>query len=230
MQNTKRCRWCNQEKPLEDFRNKIHCKREFGSLCSECRPKRNAANRAQYQKAGQRAYREQEEKRRALLAQSVPEGTKRCRTCLNVKASSEFWIQPNKTTRISGGPSNYCDGCRTKRREDMQRRRETWTAEQREKHRASQRRIAAGIKKQVIEHYGGTCACCGVSEIEFLTLDHINRDGALERAGGINGSRFYRYVIRKGFPNTYRCLCWNCNWANFAYGYCPHQAKMQLVI
>src|ERR1035437_3385093 len=33
------------------------------------------------------------------------------------------------------------------------------------------------LKKLIVAHYGGKCACCPVSEDCFLTLHHINNDG-----------------------------------------------------
>jgi hypothetical protein len=70
-----------------------------------------------------------------------------------------------------------------------------------------ERRIAA--KKIVIEHYGGKCACCGESNIWFLTLDHINNDGYKEGRGRNNCKM--EQIIRRGFPDDLQLLCYNCN-------------------
>ena len=75
----------------------------------------------------------------------------------------------------------------------------------------------------VIERYGGECACCGENKVEFLTIDHPNRDGAAHRRiiGG-SGSRFYLWLQRNNYPDGFRVLCWNCNFADGLYGGCPH--------
>ena len=33
-------------------------------------------------------------------------------------------------------------------------------------------------KEKVFDHYGWVCACCGEAEPLFLTIDHVNNDGA----------------------------------------------------
>jgi len=78
-------------------------------------------------------------------------------------------------------------------------------------------------KRQVVDAYGGKCECCGESMIEFLTIDHINNDGALHRRIVGKGRRIYADLIRLGFPkDNYRLLCFNCNIVRGFYGYCPH--------
>jgi hypothetical protein len=75
------------------------------------------------------------------------------------------------------------------------------------------------------------CECCGESHIEFLTIDHINGDGAKERremkAAGLNaakgGHEFYCLLEKRGFPAGYRVLCFNCNCARGFFGECPHE-------
>ncbi len=77
----------------------------------------------------------------------------------------------------------------------------------------------------VISHYGGVCACCEESQIEFLSMDHINGDGAkhrreLKKNGHIH---IYDWLIKNNFPEGFQVLCMNCNWAKGKYGYCPHK-------
>ncbi len=81
----------------------------------------------------------------------------------------------------------------------------------------------------VLGHYGATplrCACCGDSHIEFLTLDHVNNDGAAHRKE-IGAGQIYDWLIDNGFPAGFQVLCMNCN---FAKGksrdhVCPHQLE-----
>ena len=84
------------------------------------------------------------------------------------------------------------------------------------------------IRQQIIEAYGGACQCCGEDEPMFLTIDHVDRDGADERRknkwaqGGI---KLYRYLLSIGCPtDRYQLLCFNCNSGRERNkGICPHQ-------
>lgn len=86
------------------------------------------------------------------------------------------------------------------------------------------------LKIQVFDAYGSKCACCNEEAIEFLTLDHVNGDGAehrrrLAQERGVKKIRhdtIYREVRRNGYPDTFRVLCMNCNFSYGIHGYCPH--------
>lgn len=117
-----------------------------------------------------------------------------------------------------------CDACRKKNTERSRKYRKLHPKKyDRETYKERKRRD----KLIVFKHYGGDppkCACCGESHIEFLTIDHINNDGAKHRrklnmTGGI---KFYRWLKRNNYPEGYRVLCWNCNCSIGVYGYCPH--------
>lgn len=77
-------------------------------------------------------------------------------------------------------------------------------------------------RQRVIEAYGGRCTCCGESQWQFLSIDHINNDGAKHRSE-IGQSNVYKWAEDNGFPNTLRLLCYNCNMARAFYGVCPHE-------
>jgi hypothetical protein len=76
-------------------------------------------------------------------------------------------------------------------------------------------------RMSVLKFYGGKCMCCGETEPKFLTLDHVNNDGAKHRKE-IGQSSIYRWVEINGFPKTIQILCFNCNMAKGLYGKCPH--------
>ncbi len=82
------------------------------------------------------------------------------------------------------------------------------------------------LKDAVYDAYGYQCACCGEAEEMFLTIDHINNDGAEHRRStGIKtgGTRFYRWLIKNNFPEGFQVLCWNCQWGKVKNnGVCPH--------
>lgn len=88
------------------------------------------------------------------------------------------------------------------------------------------------LKRQVMDAYGGCCACCGEAELVFLTIDHIEGDGAEHRrqiaaAKGNNwgqaGSPTYRWLRDNYFPEGFQVLCANCNCGKqWNGGVCPH--------
>lgn len=80
-------------------------------------------------------------------------------------------------------------------------------------------------KLMVLKHYGNKCKCCGETQYEFLSIDHINNDGAKHRKqiaqeGGIRD--ICVWIIKHNFPNFLQILCYNCNCAKQFAGYCPH--------
>ena len=86
--------------------------------------------------------------------------------------------------------------------------------------------------KTIIFNHYGSCRCCGENNIYFLTIDHINNDGAEHSRKiyplnnkRVSGIAFYRWIIRNNFPDNLQSLCWNCN-AGKQYsglGICPHK-------
>jgi hypothetical protein len=72
------------------------------------------------------------------------------------------------------------------------------------------------------------CSCLGCKEdvFEFLTIDHINGGGGRHRAEVGSGNRFYRWLIKNGFPEGFRTLCYNCNNGIRITGdVCPHERQ-----
>lgn len=78
-------------------------------------------------------------------------------------------------------------------------------------------------KDQAFTVYGYECACCGVKEKEFLTLDHKNNDGYKNRRCGYT---WYRWLKTHNYPSDIQTLCFNCNFGkNVNDGICPHKAS-----
>lgn len=94
-------------------------------------------------------------------------------------------------------------------------------------HREKQKDRHKYIRKTVFEHYGLSCVCCGESTYEFLSIDHINNDGAEHRKkhGLGNGRNLYQWLINNNFPEGFQTLCYNCNFAKGHYGRCPHEKQ-----
>jgi len=83
-------------------------------------------------------------------------------------------------------------------------------------------------RKEIFDFYGWECKCCGENIKEFMTLDHINNDGYLDKnPNGTkkSGKELYLLVKKQGFPDKYQTLCHNCNFAKKLKGGCPHQYK-----
>lgn len=79
----------------------------------------------------------------------------------------------------------------------------------------------AVLKTAAMAAYGGKCACCGETEIGFLTIDHVNGGGAKHRREIKN--HIYGWLKKHNYPPGFRVLCWNCNCAIGALGVCPHR-------
>ena len=70
------------------------------------------------------------------------------------------------------------------------------------------------LKLETMLAYGNECAECGERETLFLTLDHINQNGKLDREDNHSGIEFYAFLRKKGFPGKgtqLQVLCHSCN-------------------
>lgn len=86
-------------------------------------------------------------------------------------------------------------------------------------------RRLAYLRNKAIEMCGGSCACCGENRWQFLTIDHVDGDGAEDhRRFGKNYEVLY-YSIVNGLHarGQLRVLCANCHIAIDLRGGCPHQ-------
>lgn len=106
--------------------------------------------------------------------------------------------------------------------------------------RKTAREYWQNLRLQAMDAYGGrVCSCCGETELLFLTLDHINEDGAahrreIARHSKGNGKGAYPNVLgwmkRNNFPPGFQVLCMNCNVGKHKNkGVCPHQ-RLKLVV
>lgn len=85
------------------------------------------------------------------------------------------------------------------------------------------------IKNAAFNAYGGyICVCCGETEPLFLTIDHINNDGATMRKKhhGTSSWSLHKWLSKNNYPSGYQILCWNCNCGKYKNGgICPHELK-----
>jgi len=156
--------------------------------------------------------------------------TKLCPKCGEAKPLKDF----SKNRRNKDGLQTNCKICCAF---DSKKRRDE-TPELRESRLAYNKTRRNEIKKQVFDYYGGKCACCGETEFLFLTLDHINNDGAehrrqlAEQKGhnnyrrGLGNDHVYRELVTTNFKDAdrFQVLCYNCNCGKRGNGgiFCPH--------
>jgi hypothetical protein len=100
-----------------------------------------------------------------------------------------------------------------------------WKNADPDRNRKSGRDYIRRLKLEIIAGYGGKCECCGDTNWQFLTVDHINGDGARHRKTE-RQRNFYIRLRSEGFPRgEYRLLCMNCNFSYGMYGSCPHSSE-----
>ncbi len=149
------------------------------------------------------------------------------RLCDSCRLRVKEWQQQRKLKRLAAG---LCLSC-TQPVSDGRR----YCDHHRRLKNAATKRNNVKVKIEVFAAYGGcSCACCGESELRFLTIDHVNNDGAEHRrqlfgtSKQIGGSRLYRVLKKQGFPPGFQVLCFNCNVAKGFFGECPHQTAKRL--
>lgn len=81
----------------------------------------------------------------------------------------------------------------------------------------------AALKDEIYAAYGGyVCACCGETVRAFLSIDHVNNDGAEHRKVS-DRRKLYWWLKKHGFPSGFQVLCMNCNFGKARNnGVCPH--------
>jgi hypothetical protein len=80
-------------------------------------------------------------------------------------------------------------------------------------------------KALAYEILGNKCVCCGETQQIFLSLDHIQNDGYIDRIKhGRRTTYQYKEIIENPDQKKYQLLCMNCNWAK-RYGICPHKME-----
>lgn len=76
------------------------------------------------------------------------------------------------------------------------------------------RDVRLRLKQAAFDAYGGpTCSECGLTDIDVLTIDHIDGGGSqhrIELGGG--GTAIYTWLKTNDYPPGFRILCHNCNW------------------
>jgi hypothetical protein len=152
---------------------------------------------------------------------------KKCSVCGEVKLLTEFYNH-----RISkDGHSWHCKQCNRILRKEYYLKNRRRIITHNCNYRKNNRKISnlwhvknyQKKRKIVLNHYGSKCACCGETEEKFLSVDHMNNDGANHRRSG--GKNITIWLIKNNFPEGFQLLCYNCNIAKGMYGQCPHKKE-----
>lgn len=162
---------------------------------------------------------------------------RRCKTCGRQRPLAEFPICQHRPTVLRRHECVDCFRCRhngyylknhdhrleTAKKRYAQQPFQGWSPERRAQLNAANKRRRAADRELVLWHYGARCACCGEAELIFLTVDHVNDDGAAHRRH-VQPGRLHRWIIRNGFPEAFQILCYNCNCGRARNGgLCPHE-------
>jgi len=161
--------------------------------------------------------------------------TKQCSKCKRNKKKPEFWKQiTNKD-----GLHSWCKDCQRKlarnnyhiiKKKNPQKLKDyanKWRSNNIDRARELARNSWHRRRLGVLKYYSNgkpKCACCGETEIEFLSIDHINGGGLKEsREKGYGRGGLMRWIINNNYPKGFQILCHNCNFAKGHYGECPHK-------
>lgn len=109
-----------------------------------------------------------------------------------------------------------------------------WALKNKDRCRLIRKRHANNLKIKLIKFYSNNtnkCLCCGEDKLPFLTISHMNNDGAVHRKlMKKSGITFYKWLIRNNFPTNLNLAveCWNCNCGKSRNnGVCPHKEELK---
>lgn len=132
-----------------------------------------------------------------------------CKPCWNI--NQKAWRLANKES-WAALQSKYS----SKKRETNPQ----WVLKERQRAREYWR----NLRVQALSVYGAACACCGEAQDEFLSIDHVNNDGAAHRRSlKTRGAGIWKWLRDQGYPRNFQTLCMNCNFGKHKNGgVCPH--------
>ncbi len=143
---------------------------------------------------------------------------KKCNLCKILKPLTDFHRNASKPN----GVTTYCRECTCIKAKQYNKK---YRSKSKEAISIKAKQTAALNKKQIFDHYGNRCSCCGEDNPSFLTIDHINNDGNKYRKS-ISGFSVYYWIIKNNYPDYLRLLCWNCNSGRACNGnICPHEQE-----
>ena len=160
---------------------------------------------------------------------------KKCKKCKIDKETQDFYKEPRNRDGLQG----HCKKCNYFQQKEWVRKNRkkyrkfhkvyvrNWRIKNKEKVEKLKIEGVIRLKNDVLINYGNKCACCGETERDFLTLDHIENDGKLHRKilpkGGL---ALYYWARQNNYPLRLQILCFNCNWSKHLIknkNRCTHQ-------
>lgn len=143
----------------------------------------------------------------------------RARNVEKARAACRLWLRRNSTWSRRYAKAH---------RKQTNKTRRLWAAKNPAAAKGAQRRCTQRLKLLVLGHYGGAfCRCCKERDLRFLTLDHVNNDGNVQRRAVQElGAGVYAYLARHKYPQKpkLQVLCYNCNLGRAKNsGTCPHK-------
>lgn len=173
--------------------------------------------------------------------------TKRCTKCGTEKSIIDFYVSATKAgTRRLNSWCKVCCSALAKRGERRRLANPEYRAKYNLRKNTARReryvrvksyhdyvlqrnhQRAQELKDRVFAAYGGyRCACCEETTVAFLSVDHVENNGAEHRRMiGKGGAPTYRWLVKNGFPDGFQVLCHNCNIGKYRNnGVCPHQTS-----
>lgn len=213
--STHKCSICGIEKPITEYYN--HSKNGAVIPHAECKSCTLIMNKLHREEIITRNTDEH------IKQIELVNPLKQCLICKQLKPITDFCIRRSE----KDGHNTYCKDCSSIIKKQKHREHKLLPpieyVKWREKQNAIRKASRTRIKLEVFTHYcKGTPKCANpfhlhsedITDLDLLTLDHINGDGYKERKelDGLveKGAAFYRYIKKQDYPPKYQILCWNC--------------------
>ncbi len=239
---TKRCRRCEKVKPLSEFgKDKRRgyprfickdCDAEAHRLCRQNETDQERDLRLEKRRAvlnvrlGKAVITKSAEVLSAVQRELCKDRTGLCfrcdEPCVPGRKECEYHLSQNrnhlKKVRKERKANKLCWACGKENPEDDKKScREC---------RAKNKKWRTTFREKCLDHYGRSCYCCGESNEGFLTIDHLQDDGANHRKSFSGARRICEWLVAHGFPEGFGTACWNCNVGRYHNGgICPHKEQ-----
>ena len=118
-----------------------------------------------------------------------------------------FRSKPGIREKELANSKKYNQEHREERRQYSQK--PEWKRYRRKYHRDNRIDCLKIYSKKVSNSSEPICSSCGLKDVRFLQIDHINGVTANDGRGASN---LVGYLRRNNYPGGYQVLCGNCNW------------------
>jgi hypothetical protein len=203
---TQKCKACSLVKPLDEFFNNSVKKNGKDSKCKECRSKKAD----EYRQDHLDDLRHKSRLRYAANRESY-------------LASKAVYYEKNRASILSAKAKYRVDNLAA-----INQRISNWRQKNAGELKRKAKAIRDAVSVAVLELLGPRCQMCGEVIREFLTIDHVNDDGRLERhLGSIGWKR--KILSGEADVSRYQVLCHNCNNGKYRRNPVHHLLAKELV-